>query len=254
VKRVFLIAVLAGVARGQEAPAFEAASIKPNNSGRAGSGISTYPARIKIVNSPLTFCVQVAWNVKDFQISGSAGWMDTERYDIDAVAANPFNKDESRTMLQALLADRFGLVIHRETQDRAGYALVVGKNGAKLPAPIEDPSIMFNATPSGDMTLKAPNVSMTQLAGALSSALGGVVVDQTGIEGKFNISLQWTPDPAMQPRMMKSGAPPPLPPPDAVPGPSLFTAVQEKLGLKLESRKVPVEVIVIDHANRPSAN
>jgi uncharacterized protein (TIGR03435 family) len=255
VKRAIIIALFAGVVvRGQDALGFEAASIKPNNSGRTGSGISLYPARIKIINSPLTFCVEVAWNVKDFQVSGAAGWMGTDRYDIDAVAANPFTKEESRTMLQALLADRFGLVIHREIQDKPGYALVVTKNGAKLPPPIDDPSIMFSRTSSGDMTLKAPDVSMSQLAGALSSALGGVVVDQTGIEGKFNIALQWTPDPAMHPRMMKSGEPAPLPPPDAVPGPSLFTAVQEKLGLKLESRRVPVEVIVIDRASRPTAN
>jgi uncharacterized protein (TIGR03435 family) len=251
VKRALLFALTLSIARGQ---AFEAASIKPNSSGRPGSGISTYPGRIKIINSPLKFCVQVAWNVKDYQVSGGTGWMDTDRFDIDAVAANPFTQEESRKMLQALLSDRFGLVIHREMQDKAGYALVSGRNGPKLPAPIEDPSIMFNRTASGDMTLNAPNVTMTQLAGALSTALGATVVDQTAIEGKYNISLQWTPDSATQPRMMKSGEPAPAVPPDAVLGPSLFTALQEKLGLKLESRKVPVEVIVIDRANRPSEN
>jgi len=235
-------------------PAFEAAAIKLNNSGRTGGGISLYPARVKIVNSSLKFCVQVAWNVKDFQVSGGAGWMDTERYDIDAVAANAFTREESRTMLQALLTDRFSLAIHRETQDRAGYALVAARNGSKLPPPVEDPSITFSRTPSGDTTLKAPNVSMTQLASALSTALGAIVVDRTGIDGQFDASLQWTPDPALQPRIMKSGEPAPPPPPDAAPGPSLFTALQEKLGLKLESRKVPVEVIVLDRANRPSGN
>jgi len=235
-------------------PAFEAAAIKINSSGRPGSGISLYPARIKIINSTLKFCVEVAWNVKDFQVSGATGWMDADRYDIDAVAANPFTREESRKMLQALLSDRFGVVVHSETQDKPGYVLVPGRNGTKLPPPIEDPSVMFSRTPSGDRTLKATSVSMQRFAEALSTTLGAIVVDRTGIEGQYDVSFQWTPDPANEPRLLKSGEPAPAPPADAVPGPSIFTALQEKLGLRLESRKVPVEVIVIEHAHRPSEN
>jgi len=231
---------------------FEAASIKPNNSGKPGSGMSLYPARIKVINSTLKFCVQVAWNVKDFQVAGGAGWMDTERYDIDAVAANPFTKEESRTMLRALLAERFGLVVHSETQDRQGYVLVTARNGPKLPPPIDDPSVMFSGTPSGDRTLTATSVSMPRFAEALAVPLGAIVVDRTGIEGQYNVSFQWTPDPASEPRILKSGEP--APPTDAAAGPSIFTALQEKLGLRLESKKVPVEVIVIERANRPTEN
>jgi uncharacterized protein (TIGR03435 family) len=231
---------------------FEAASIKPNNSGKPGSGISLYPNRIKIINSTLNFCVQVAWNVKDFQVSGGGGWMDTERYDIDAVAANPITREESRIMLRALLAERFGLVVHSETQDRQGYVLVTARNGPKLPPPIDDPSVMFSRTPSGDRTLQATNVSMARFAEALSASLGAIVIDRTGIEGQYDVSFQWTPDPNDR-RMTKSGEPAP-PPTDAVPGPSIFTALQEKLGLRLEAKKVPVEVIVIEHANRPTEN
>jgi uncharacterized protein (TIGR03435 family) len=232
---------------------FEAAAIKINNSGRSGSGISSYPARIKIINSDLKFCVMVAWNVKNFQVSGGPSWTETERYDIDAVAANPFTQEESRVMLQALLADRFGLVIHRETHDKPGYALVVAKNGPKLVAPVDDSSVLFSRTSSGDTTLKAPNVTMKRFADALSVTLQSIVVDQTGIDGRFDVSMQWTPDPAILPRL-KSGEPAPPPASDAIPGPSIFTVVQEKLGLKLESKKVPVEVIVIDRASRPSEN
>ena len=243
------------IVRGQssEAPAFEAAAIKVNNSGTSRSGISSYPNRIKIVNSTLKFCVEIAWNVKDFQVAGGGGWMDTDRYDIDAVAANPFTPGESRKMMQKMLADRFGLVVHSETQDRPGYVLVPGRNGPKLPPPVDDPSVLFNRTPTGDRTLTAPNVSMKQFANALSTALGSIVVDQTGIEGKYDVSFQWTPD-ASEPRMSKSAEPLPPPPSDATPGPSIFTALQEKLGLKLEARKVPVEVIVIEQAHRPSEN
>jgi uncharacterized protein (TIGR03435 family) len=237
-----------------QSPTFEAASIKLNKSGRPGGGISLYPARIKIVNSSLEFCVQMAFDVKYFQVAGGASWMDTEHYDIDAVAAAPFTQGESRVMLQALLADRFGLEIHREMRDKPGYVLVAAKGGAKLSPPIDDPSVMFSRTSTGDVTLKAPNVSMDRLASALSTTLGSIVVDKTGIDGKFNVSLQWTPDQGTQPRASKSAVMPPPPPSDTVPGPSLFTALEEKLGLKLESRKVPVEVIVIDRANRPSEN
>lgn len=237
-------------ARGQS---FEAASIKLNNSGRAGGGIDLYPARIKVINASLKFCIQVAWDVKDFQVSGAAGWMEREHYDIDAVAAEAFEKGEFREMLKTLLADRFGLAVHSETQDKQGYALVVAKNGSKLPPPVDDPSIHFSRTPSGDTTLKAPNVSMAQLASALSTTLGAIVVDKTGMEGRFDASFQWTPD-SGQPVRLKSGELAPPPPADATPGPSIFTAIQEKLGLKLESRKVPTEVIVIDHAQKPSEN
>jgi uncharacterized protein (TIGR03435 family) len=252
--RLILLFAAALVGMRGQSPEFEAASIKLNNSGRSGAGISSYPNRIKIINSTLKFCVQVAWNVKDFQVSGAAGWMDTERYDIDAVAANPFSREELRKMLRALLADRFGLVVHSETQEKGGYALVVGRNGPKLPPPVDDPSVMFSRTPSGDRTLQAPNLSMARFADTLSSALGAIVVDRTGIEGQYDVSFQWTPDPNSEPRMTKSGEPAPPPPVDAVPGPTIFTALQEKLGLKLEARKVPVQVIVIEQAKRPSEN
>jgi len=250
-----LAASTLSVVRGQSPapPAFEAASIKLSSPGKVGGGISTFPARIRIINSSLKFCIQVAWNVKDFQVSGGEAWMDTDRYDVEAVAASPFKQGEYRTMLQTLLAGRFGLVFHRETRDRAGYALVTARSGPKLPPPVEDPSIMFSRTPSGDITLKATSASMTQLAGALSTALSATVLDRTGIEGRFDVSLQYTPDPTTQTLLTKSGEPM-APAPDVVPGPSIFSALQEKLGLKLEAQKVPVEVIVIDHASRPSEN
>jgi uncharacterized protein (TIGR03435 family) len=244
---------LALVVRGQS-PAFEVAAIKINDSGKPGSGISLFPARIKIINSTLKFCVQVAWDVKDFQVAGANGWIDSDRYDIDAVAANPFTREESRKMLQTLLADRFGVVVHSETQDKPGYVLVPGRNGAKLPPPIEDPSVMFSRTSSGDRTLQATSITMKRFAEALSTTLGAIVVDRTGIEGQYDVSFQWTPDPANEPRLLKSGEPAPAPPADATPGPSIFTALQEKLGLRLEARKVPVEVIVIESAHRPSEN
>jgi uncharacterized protein (TIGR03435 family) len=250
---LFAIAAMA-VASGQApAPVFETASIKPSSPGQLGMGIDLLPARIRIVNSPLRLCIQFAWNVKDFQVSGGPGWADTEHFDIEARAAGPFKGDEFRAMLQALLAGRFGLVIHRETKERPGYALVPARGGAKLPAAVEDPSIQFSRTPSGDRILRAEGVTMGQLAGALSTALEATVVDRTGIEGSFKVSLQYAPE-SGQRMMSKGGEPLPPPPPDAVPGPSIFTALQERLGLRLEAVKVPMEVIVIDGASRPLGN
>jgi len=237
-----------------QSPAFEAASIKLSDPNARGAGISMSPARIRIVNSPLTFCVEMAWNVKEFQVTGGTGWMANERYDIDAVAAAPFKGDEFRAMLQALLADRFGLAVHHITQDKPGYALVVGKNGPKLPPPIESRSFMFSRTPSGDVTVDATSASMNRLAEALSSRLGATVVNQTGIEGQFNVSMQYTPDPTVEPMVTKGGVPIEPRAPDAPAGPSIFNVLQEKFGLKLEARKVPVDVIVIDRAKRPSEN
>jgi uncharacterized protein (TIGR03435 family) len=252
-KKISLLMIALIVARGQS-PSFEAASIKRNDSGKPGNGMSLHPNRVRIINSTLKFCVMVAWNVKDFQVAGASGWMDADRYDIDAVGANPFSAEEARKMMQALLADRFGLVVHTETLDRQGFVLLPAKNGPKLPPPIEDPSVMFSRTPAGDRTLQATSISMKRFAEALSTTLGAIVVDRTGIEGKYDVSFQWTPDPASEPRVTKSGEPMPAPLADATPGPSIFTALQEKLGLKLEARKVPVEVIVIEHAQRPSEN
>jgi uncharacterized protein (TIGR03435 family) len=245
--------LLFGALEWAQSPTFEAAAIKVSEAGRRGGGLRIDPARIKVINSSLKFCVQVAWNVKDFQVAGASGWMDSDHYDIDAVAAKPFSREELRVMLQALLQDRFGLVVHTETQEKGGYALVVAKNGPKLPAPQDDPSVMFSRTANGDRTLAAKSLTMKGFADALTSALGGVVVDQTGIEGKYDVSFQWTRDPASEMATLKSGEPAP-PPPDAIPGPGIFTVLQNKLGLKLESRKVPMEVIVIERASRPTEN
>jgi uncharacterized protein (TIGR03435 family) len=250
---ILLALAIFAFASSTQTPAFEAASIRPANPDRRGSGISVQAARIKVINATVKFCVEVAWNVKDFQVSGGPAWLDTERYDIDAVAAQPFVRDEYRIMLQAMLAERFAIAVHRDAQERQGYALVVAKNGPKLPPPKDDPSVMFSRTPTGDFTLTAPSVTMTQLASALSSNMSAIVVDRTGLEGKFDVFMQWTPDPSSNRMLTKNGEP--LPPPsDATQGPSIFTALQEKLGLKLETRKVPVEIIVVDHAERPTAN
>jgi uncharacterized protein (TIGR03435 family) len=249
---VLALFLVAGTLLGQ--PAFEAVSIKPAAPGRRGMGMNVSPGRIRIINSSLKLIIQMAWDVREFQVSGAAGWMDTEHYDIDAVAPERLKKDDYRPMLRAMLTDRFGLTIHREQQERSGYALVVAKSGAKLPPATDDPDIVFGRSESGDRTLKAQNATLLDLANALGNTLRAPVVDRTGIEGRYDVSLQWTPDAAHEPVIGKDGMPAPPPPSDATAGPGIVTVLQDKLGLKLESRKVPVEMIVIDRASRPSGN
>lgn len=242
-----------GMLHGQT-PAFEAASIKPAAPDRRGMGMNVSPGRIRIINSSLKLCIQMAWDVREFQVSGATGWMDTEHWDIDAVAPERLKKDEYRPMLQALLTDRFGLATHRESGERSGYALVVAKSGPKLPPAGDSSDFVFGRNGSGDRTLKAQNATLADLAQGLASILGMPVIDRTGIDGRFDLSLQWTPDSAHEPALSKEGMPAPPPPSDATSGPGIITVLQEKLGLKLEARKVPVEVIVIDRATRPSGN
>jgi uncharacterized protein (TIGR03435 family) len=244
--------LFASTLQGQSA--FEAVSIKPAAPGRRGMGMNISPGRIRIINSSLKLIIQMAWDVREFQVSGATGWMDTEHYDIDAVAADRFKQDEYRPMLRAMLTDRFGLTIHHEQQERSGYALVVAKSGAKLPPATDDPDIVFGRTESGDRTLKAKNATLGDLANALGTTLRAPVVDRTGIEGRFDVSLQWTPDAAHEPMISKDGMPAAPPPSDATAGPGIITVLQDKLGLKLEARKTPVEAIVIDRASRPSGN
>jgi len=216
----------------QPQPTFEAATIKPSTPGRRGGGLNLQAARIRFVNSTLKFCVQMAWDVQDFQVVGGPGWTGTDFYDIEAVAAAPFKQDEYRTMIQALLADRFGLVVRHETQEKPGFALVVAKNGPKLPPPIEDRNFLFNRTPNGDITLKATNATLEHLAEGLSSRLRAIVVDKTGIDGRYDCSVVWA----------------------KTDGPTVLDAVKQ-LGLKLQPEKIPVGVIVVDRANKmPTEN
>ncbi len=256
---VLLIPFLAMAVGAQTAQSssFEAASIKSAAPGKRGGGISIQGARVRIINSSLKACVQIAWNVQDFQVSGATGWMDAERFEIDAVAASPIQGLEHRTMLQALLIERFGLVIHSETREAKGYALVVGRKSAKLLPPTEHtdaPSLLFDRNPDGTFTLTATSASTKQLTEALSTRLGVIVVDQTRLDGRFDFFLEFSPETRGEPMLSKSGEPLPQPPSDSSPGPSIFQALQAKLGLKLEARKLPVEVIVIDRAQPPTEN
>jgi uncharacterized protein (TIGR03435 family) len=231
---------------GQETPppAFEAASIKPSKAEpNSGSGIRTTKGRVSAYNVTLKRCIRGAYDVPESQIFGPK-WIDEDRYDIEAKAAGPAGDHELMKMLQSLLSERFKLTFHRETRELPGYALVAGKTGIKAKRSEADGESRTNAR-RGEIDAQA--CSMHQLAMKLSEAVHLPVADLTAVEGTFDFKLEWTPD-DMRARQPGAG------PADLASGPSVFQALQEQLGLKLEARKVPTEVLVIDHAEKASEN
>ncbi len=238
-------------------PAFEVASIKPAAPNQPGMGMQRLPGgRVNMKNVTLRLLISMAWNVRDFEVAGGPPWIDTDRFDILAKpeAELPDTSDGStllNRMIQTLAADRFGLVYHRETREMPVYALVVAKNGPRLAPP----------TPQGHVSimgsrgkLEGKDAKSADLARLLSAILGRTVQDHTGLSGEYDFNLEWTPDIGDGPGF--KGMPKDSPPeaPQAADGPSIFTAIQEQLGLKLESRKGPVEMLVIDRAEKPSEN
>jgi bla regulator protein blaR1 len=229
---------------------FEVASIKASKPGGHGTSLLTDPAgRFTAENATLRTIITFAFGVRGFQMSGGPSWLDSDRFDIVAKPEGRSNPAQLRQMVQSLLADRFKLKFHRETKEMRVLALVVGKNGPKLkPTKPEDDAARSNRGFQGGMgELTALGADMASLATRLSAIVGRPVIDRTALTGRFDFKLQWTPD---HPVQMKS---PDEPVADGEHGPSIFTAVQQ-LGLKLEDQKEPVEIIVIDSVEKPSAN
>ncbi len=255
---------------------FEVASIKPSAEDTHRVGIQIVPGGgIRTTGTPLKFLITFAYDVRDFQVSGGPGWINSERFDVVAKSERSdsesgpddlqnmtdeqmkTNADKIREKLRALLADRFQLTIHRESKEQQIYALVVDKNGSKLKqSEVQQGGKRNRMMRMGRGDLNAEGVGLDMLGNALSNALGRPVLDRTGLTGNFDFKLQWTPDPG-QFGGFPSGPPPPgvdAPPPPDPNGPSIFTAVQEQLGLRLESQKGPVDLIVIDRVEKPSEN
>lgn len=263
-----------GMLWGQTASApltFEVASIKPSAADFHGTMFQMQPGgRLRVTGATLKMLLAMAYDVRDFQISGGPGWISSDRYDLVAkperAADAESSGDDPRTMtdeqrktfqeqtqqrMQALMAERFHLMVHRETKEQPVYALVVSKSGSKL-QPAKEGSQGFMRMGRNQIT--ADGVQMQMLASSLANILARSVIDKTGLTGKFDFKLEWTPDPSQG---FGNFGPPPAadaPPPPDPNGPSIFTAVQEQLGLRLESEKGPAEMIVIDRVEKPSEN
>lgn len=227
-------------------PAFEVASIRPHKGPYTEVGVHISGPKVTIEAYGLLGLIMDAYQLhEDSQISGGPAWMsaDSVRFDIAAIAPGERapTGENVRLMLQTLLADRFQLKVHRVTQERPVYALVVAKNGPKLKtsAPDEESSVTTGGVRTAEITMA--NVSTQQLAIQLSSGLDRPVVDKTGLKEHYNVKLNWIPEFAG-------------PPPPGSDGVNLFTAVQEQLGLKLEPQRAPIEILVIDHVEKPSEN
>jgi uncharacterized protein (TIGR03435 family) len=255
-------------------PEFEVASVKPSFNGNV-QGVRPLPGRLT-ADATLQVLIQYAYGVQPFQVVGDPQWI-SERYQIDARADANTNRDRMFLMLRSLLEDRFQLKTHRETRDLPVYALVAARSGLRLPPPKEggcvDSAADAPAEWAGGGRMAAPGevqptqapcgsagltlgrtgariegkkIAMPELVRRLSMLLGRSVIDKTGFAELFDLQLDFVPDettPAM-----------PAPPPDAgLSGSSIQQALQQ-LGLQLQSTKGPVEVIVVDHAERPSAN
>jgi len=194
--------------------------------------------------------VRYAYDVRDIQISGGPSWFDSDRWDIAATATGGITDDERRQMLQTLLAERFHLALRHEAKDLPVYALTLAKSGSRMKSnPDENrPRIQMGASVKGFLKLTGEDAPVAQLAAVLVAQAGRIVVDRTGLEGRFDFSLEWVPDAANLPSINGAKMVP------AEDGPSLFTAVQEQLGLKLESTKAPVQVLVIDRAEKAAEN
>ncbi|HEY1947386.1 MAG TPA: TIGR03435 family protein [Bryobacteraceae bacterium] len=235
---------------------FEVTTVKRNKSGGSGSHSDFKNGHFVASNVLLKNLLQYsAYGIPEPRILGGPKWLNSERFDIEA-KTDSLTADRLRTlgreqrrlqtqgMFQQLLADRFKLMIHFETRDLPVYALVIAKKRPILHEWNESEGFLTSAS-TGQFTAKGKTMAeiAVALTQELSKELGRVIIDKTGIDGRYDVTLKWTPE---------SDATEGSTPPDS--GPSIFTAIQEQLGLKLESTKGPVQVLIIDHVEMPTEN
>jgi bla regulator protein blaR1 len=241
---------------------FDVATIKPNATnddrfaliGLPGGGLSATGVTLKML-------IMDAYNVKAFQVSGEPAWVDTARWDVEAKVAGVqqrLSQVQTGPMLRALLEDRFQLRIRRESKEMPVYALVVGKAGSKLTLHTGEPPPPGQGIRQGRGMFSVKKGSIAPLTRELERQLARVVIDRTGLMGDYDYTLEWTPEPGQGGRESLGLPPQSAPAAPAAPsdskGPSIFTALQEQLGLKLDSEKGPVEILVMEHVGKPSEN
>lgn len=234
---------------------FEAATIKPvKEPAPYRMHDSEEGRRFSTRYTSLRDLLQMAYGLDRQQVAGGPAWVATDEYDVDAVADGTVsldgNEKQWKAMLQKLLADRFKLTTHRERREMTVYTLIVAKDGPKLKAAEPNGQPNKSCRSLGNCTFtKTPLVGFARFMGFV--VLDKPVQDKTGIVGEFDFTLKWTPDDS-QYAAMGVRVPQSIDNPNAPPG--LFTAIQEQIGLKLEPQKIPNEVLVIDHVERPSEN
>jgi uncharacterized protein (TIGR03435 family) len=255
---LFVLAAGTLLAQPPARPQFDVASIKPSAE-RGMMYVRALPGGRLLVNAPVRLMLMNAYGLQFSQFAGAPDWLSSETWDVDARAEGNPTRDELMLMLQSLLEERFHLKVHRAAREMSVYALTVGRNGSKLPAPKEgacatpvpgqpEPAappcgrVRISMSPQG-VLMEGGRVAMSELARVLAIPLSRPVIDRTALTGAYDIRLQFTDNAA-------SATPLPADAPNSV----IFTALQEQLGLKLESTKGPVDILVIDHIDRPTAN
>lgn len=280
-RHVFPIALLtlltawAGFGQSAKRYEFDAVSIKPNTATLGPAFMRNSPATLSITNVSPERLIAEAYKLQTWQISGGPNWIGSARYDIEAKAAASLDGSLWRPMLESLLEDRFRLKVHREVKELAIFELVADRNGIKLPPareggclasdPVVQPvppapgqpgrcgRIQLIRSLGAQARLEGGKISMPQLAMTLSGILGRTVADQTAFAGTFDINLEFAIDDAIPAFQDPSGKPDQhIASVDAPP--SLFTALKEQLGVRLESAKGPVTILVIDQIEKPSSN
>jgi len=234
---------------------FEVATIKPSKPDAPGKAIMMNGVNFSTLNTSLSDLIVFAYGLHAKQVTGGPAWMETVKFDLSArpEAEGMPNQKQLKTMMQKLLTDRFKLVFHRDKKELPVYAITVAKGGPKLAKSEGDPNGLPGLFFRGRGVLPARNANMGDLAMVMQGAvLDRPVVDQTGLAGRFDFTLTWTPDQFQFPGFPPGGAPPAADNADAPP--DLFTAMQQQLGLKLETTKAPAEVLVIDRVEKPSEN
>jgi uncharacterized protein (TIGR03435 family) len=238
-------------------PEFTVATIKPSRPDAPRGGYGFRGRDVTATNETVNWLIKLAYNMHAHQISGGPAWLDSERYDIEMQPDTPGqpSRDQMKLMFRKLLADRFQLKFHIEKRELPVYAMVVLKTGAKIAVSNGDPNafpgIGFGREP-GVISLVGRNTGLNGVANGLqSNILDRPVVDQTGLTGRYDFLLRFTPDPT---QVANFGALPPGNAADLDAPPDIFTAFQQQLGLKLQSTRAAVDVIVIEKIERPSPN
>ena len=239
-------------------PGIDVATVKPSKPGQPGKLFTFRGRSLVTFNTTMNDLVTFAYGLHTKQIIGAPDWFGTDPFDVDEVPDVEGRPDlrQMRMLLQKLLADRFKLTFHHEQRELSAYLVSVAPGGPKLKTttatPNDPPGFLFRGL--GDLMVR--NMDMKEFANGMQSAvMDKPVVDQTGLTEKYDFNLKWTPDDSQFATFRRPGATPPTPPADDPNAPpSLYTAIQEQIGLKMSPGKAQDDVIVIDHVEKPSAN
>jgi len=235
---------------------FDVASIKPAEPPRVGvsRNNTAHLGRIDYQYAPLRYCIAYAYGVKDYQINGPA-WLAEDRWQIQAKAPEGTADDQMPAMMQTLLAERFHLQVHREQKDFDGLAMMIGKNGPKLDRATGPGTFRTSMRFGGGGKIEANGMTMAALARILTNTLARPVADETALDGVYAFTVEYAAYEARGGMQIRTAGP--LPSnvvADTDPGVSVMSSIQ-RLGLKLEPRKVPLDVIVVDRVDKtPTAN